>query len=74
MRKEELTIEEVMYWQDRYEKLKKSGKFTKQAWCDLGHELMEKHSLSEQDAVLVLHGKVYFDKILQTQKDTKDVG
>ena len=49
-----LTMEEWNYWQNRFEELKKNG-FTKQKWCDLGHELMKKHNLSEKVAVKVLH-------------------
>ncbi len=53
----DMPYSELSYWTNRVEELKNgSAPFTKKAFCDIGHELMEKHGLSERVAVRVLHG------------------
>ena len=59
MKKEDLTVEELNYWQDRMEQLREKG-FTKKEWCDLGHEIMEKHGLSQNDALSILRSRSVF--------------
>jgi hypothetical protein len=57
MKVKDMPYSEIIYWNNRLEELKK-GRFTKKDWCDLGHELMQKHDLSEQVAVRILHGDI----------------
>ena len=52
-----MTIENFNYWQKRMQELKNDG-FTNQKWRDLGNELRQKHNLTEQQAIAVLHGDI----------------
>lgn len=57
MKIEDMPHKEIKYWMNRFKRLKSSG-FTKQGWCDLGHELMNKHNISERAAVRLLQGDI----------------
>ena len=57
MKIKDMAYGEIQFWIDKVEALKESG-FTKQAWCDIGHELMAKHGLTEAVAVRLLHGDI----------------
>ena len=52
----EMPYSELAYWEGRVEALKESGSFTKQAWCDIGKELRDKHGVSERVAVRIMNG------------------
>lgn len=58
MKVKDMPYGEISYWTNRVDELKTSGSFTKKAWCDIGHELMEKHGLSEKVAVRIMHGDI----------------
>lgn len=57
MKVKDMTYGEISYWINRVDELKKIG-FTKKAWCEIGHELMEKHGLSEKVAVRLMQGDI----------------
>jgi DNA-binding Lrp family transcriptional regulator len=57
MKVKDMPYGEISYWINRVDELKKDG-FTKREWCNLGHELMQKHGLSEKVAVRLLHGRI----------------
>jgi len=57
MKVKDMPYGEISYWIDRVEQLKETG-FTKKAWCEIGHELMEKHDLTERVAVSLMQGRI----------------
>ena len=67
----EMTYDELAYWKGRVEALKESGRFTKQAWCDIGKELRDKHGVSERVAVRIMQGNFY-DAIDVERKEEHD--
>jgi hypothetical protein len=71
MKVKDMPFGEISYWTGRIEELKEAG-FTKKAWCEIGHELMEKHGLSERVAVRLLHGNIEGAIALQEQEAQND--
>lgn len=73
MKAKEMPYGELAYWKSRVDALKESGTFTKQAWCDIGKELREKHGVSERVAVRIMQGNFY-EAIEIERKDEQDGG
>lgn len=68
MKVRDMPYGEINYWMNRIEELKTTG-FTKKAWCEIGHELMEKHGLTEKVAVRILHGRIDEAMALEAEQD-----
>lgn len=71
MKVKDMPYGEISYWIGKFEELKSNG-FTKKEWCDLGHELMQKHGLSEKVAVRLLHGDI--EGAMKLEEENKDHG
>lgn len=56
---------ELVSWTKRVKEMHKKG-FTKQDWCDLGKEFMQKYNVSERIAVRVLQGNI--DEAIRIQE------
>lgn len=72
MKAREMPYSELAYWEGRVEALKESGSFTKQAWCDIGKELREKHGVSERVAVRIMHGT--FSEAIDIEREEEQDG